>query len=49
MGDKAEAEKCAQKGLELEEVCLGTDNPFYTESLQRVKKIEAGEMREELK
>ena len=48
-GDKDEALRCAMTGLELEETCLGTDSPFYQESLRRVKDVEAGRVRAELK
>lgn len=49
LGDEVEALRCAKKGLELEKTCLGTDNPFYQDSLRRVKDVEAGRIRPELK
>lgn len=49
LGNKDEALRCANRGLELEEICLGNDSPFYQESLQRVNEVEAGRVRAELK
>ena len=49
LGDQDEALRCAKIGLELEEVCLGTDSPFYQESLRRTKDVEAGRVRSDLK
>jgi hypothetical protein len=48
-GEKDEALKNVRRGLDLEEICLGADSPFYQESLQRVKDVEAGRVRPELK
>lgn len=48
-GDNDEALRCAKTGLKLEEICLGTDSPFYQESLQRVRDVEAGRVRAELR
>lgn len=39
LGDRVTAKGYSKRGLEMEEVCLGTDNPLYKESVARMRKI----------
>ena len=41
IGDKDSAQRYAKLGVEMEEVCLGKDNPMYKESVQKIRKAVA--------
>lgn len=39
LGDRQEAKGCAKLALQLEEDCIGKDNPLYLESVKRMRPI----------
>ena len=39
VGDRMEAQRYSQLGLDMEEAVLGTDNPMYMEDMRRMKSI----------
>ncbi len=39
LGDLVTAKELAKLGLQMDEICLGTDNPLYSESRVRASRI----------